>query len=245
MGEVERHYDNLLAEHYSWMSGMSFAEKSAEQLKLLKKLGFSSGDRGQAVDLGCGPGYQSMALSEIGYQRVIAFDTSQTLLKELAVFCLGRSIEPILADLRDFSSFIDEGKADAIVCMGDTITHLESRDDVINLLRDAHRTLRPNGKLALTYRDFSAELTGTDRFIPVHSDEQRIMMCGLYYETDYVDVNDLIYIRSENGWQLYKSSYRKTRLSPDYVAEKLREIGFTIVIDEPINRMQTVVARKA
>lgn len=174
----------------------------------------------------------------------IALDTSQTLLNELDIARQSRSIKPVLGDLRDFSSFVREGEVDAIVCMGDTITHLESPGDVSELLHNAYQALSSEGRLALTYRDFSVELTGVDRFIPVRSDDQRIMMCALLYEEDHVVVNDLVHLRSDTGWQLHKSSYKKLRLLPSKIADELRALGFLVEIDEPINRMQTVVARK-
>lgn len=244
MSDVRRHYDDLLAAHYTWMSGMTFAEKVAEQRALLAGLGFADGPRGCAVDLGCGPGYQAMALSDLGYGTVIALDTSQTLLDALRVAGAGRSIDAILADLRDLSAHVAEGGADAIVCMGDTITHLESRDDVSRLLHDAYRALRSGGRLALTYRDFSVELNGVDRFIPVRSDDRRIMTCALSYEAAHVEVTDLVHVRTDTGWQLHKSSYRKLRLAPPWIVDALQRAGFSIEADTPIGRMQTVVAYK-
>lgn len=244
MSDVQRHYNDLLATHYSWMSGITFAEKVAEQRNLLNSLGFADGDRGCAVDLGCGPGYQAMALSELGYGNVIALDTSEVLLNELRSASQDQPINAVLADLRDIGSHVGEGAADAIVCMGDTITHLDDRDDVARLLEDTYRALRSGGRLALTYRDFSSELTGTDRFIPVRSDDQRIMTCVLEYEADTVVVTDLIHLRTDAGWQLQKSSYRKLRLSPSWVADMLRGAGYVIEVDAPIGRMQTVVACK-
>lgn len=244
MSEVQRHYDDLLAAHYSWMSGMTFTEKVREQRNMLEKLGFPTRLMGCALDLGCGPGYQTIALSDIGYETVIAFDTSQTLLDELNAASQGRPIQAIFADLRDFPTIISEGDVDAIVCMGDTLTHLESRADVSKLLQDAYRVLRPGGRLVLTFRDFSIELTGTDRFIPVRSGDQRIMLCALVYEPDHVGVSDLVYLRSEDGWQLHKSSYRKLRLRPSSIADELRQFGFSVEVDAPISKMHTIVACK-
>ncbi|GAA4222538.1 class I SAM-dependent methyltransferase [Sphingomonas endophytica] len=226
------------------MSGTTFAEKAAEQRNLLIDLGFTSDGRGCAVDLGCGPGYQALALSEVGYGKVIAIDTSEALLGELRAASQDESINTVLADLRDIADHVGEGTADAIVCMGDTITHLQHRNDVSKLLGDAYRALRSGGRLALTYRDFSLALTGTDRFIPVRSDDQRIMTCVLDYEADHVVVTDLIYLRTDAEWQLQKSSYRKLRLAPSWVADMLCQAGYSVEVDAPIGRMQTVVARK-
>ncbi|MGZ5921395.1 MAG: class I SAM-dependent methyltransferase, partial [Rhizomicrobium sp.] len=61
MNDAIRHYDELLAEHYSWMVGVPFAQKVAEQKALLLELGLGAGQRGVAIDLGCGSGYQAVA----------------------------------------------------------------------------------------------------------------------------------------------------------------------------------------
>ena len=61
----------------------------------------------------------------------------------------------------------------------------------------------------LTYRDLSTPLRGLDRFIPVRSTEDTLFTCVLEYDDDGVTVNDLVYERSGDAWELHKSSYRK------------------------------------
>jgi predicted P-loop ATPase len=104
--------------------------------------------------------------------------------------------------------------------------------------------LKPNGRLVLTFRDFSQELAGIDRFIPVRADDQRIMTCVLEYETDSVLVTDLIHVRDGERWNLQKSSYRKLRLSPSTQIAELERTGFTIDHNGAGNRMHTICARK-
>lgn len=240
--DVQRHYDTLLAAHYSWMNALPFADKVAEQRALLTELGVEP--KGLAVDLGCGPGYQACALSDMGADHVVAIDTSRTLLDELEAVKGDRLIRTELADLRLFTQFVESDAADVIVCMGDTLTHLDSRDDVSVLFRDAHDCLRPGGWLVLTFRDLSTELTGLDRFFPVRADDERVMLCALDYETDTVVVNDLIHVRTDEGWAFHKSSYRKLRLRPADLAAELRSIGFTVQHDRPCGRMHAIVVRK-
>ncbi len=88
MNSVADHYEGLLAEHYSWMFGVSPSAKAAEQLELLKRLQVAVGELG--VDLGAGSGFQSMALADLGFDHVLAIDTSTRLLKELRSNCAGR-----------------------------------------------------------------------------------------------------------------------------------------------------------
>ena len=64
--------------------------------------------------------------------------------------------------------------ADAILCMGDTLTHLASHEDVERLLTDVAAALSPSGVFVATFRNyFSSHLIGTSRFLLVRSDEAR------------------------------------------------------------------------
>jgi SAM-dependent methyltransferase len=242
--EVTRHYDELLAAHYSWMNGASVADKAAEQKALFSGLGLDGGPKGIAVDLGCGPGYQSMALVDLGYRTVVAIDTSRDLLAELKEAVDDDRVTPVLADLRTFPAVVERGSASVIVCMGDTLTHLERQDDVSTLYRDAYDALEPGGRIVLTFRDFSRELAGLERFIPVRADETRIMTCVLEYEPAHVVVTDLIHVRTDEGWALHKSSYRKLRLAPSSQVAELERIGFTVDHDRLAGRMHAISARK-
>ena len=244
MNDAIRHYDELLAEHYSWMVGVPFEEKAAEQKTLLAELGLRGGDHGTAVDLGCGPGYQSAALADLGYARVIAIDTSKTLLDELAAQKDGRPIEPVFGDMCRLADHVAPASADAVVCMGDALTHLASHQDLSSLLVQSFTALAPGGRLVLTFRDMSQALTGLDRFIPVQSDADRVMVCFLEYEPQTVLVHDLIHSRTADGWTMRKSNYRKLRVSSDQVVRQLRDLGFEIDIDRMAGRMWAISARK-
>jgi SAM-dependent methyltransferase len=227
MNEVIRHYDELLAQHYSWMIGSHFDSKVAEQQALLCELGVRN-TGGLAIDLGCGPGYQAVALARLGFSVVIAVDSSQLLLDELAGHIERLPIKPTLADMRDLNHLAAADSVSVIACMGDTLTHLSSVGDVRQLLADAHAVLAPGGLLALTFRDLSVERKDLDRFLPVRGDVDRIMTCVLDFEPETVVVNDLIYVREGDGWAFHKGSYRKIRLGVEEVIAILAKLGFTV-----------------
>ncbi len=226
MSTVEDHYRNLLARHYSWMFGQSFEEKVAEQHAILEPL-IEDRPRGVAVDLGCGPGFQTMALSQLGFHPIHAFDTSEELVGELLPRIGGLPIE-LHGDMFTLPETISSETAEVIVCMGDTLTHLHTLQSVRLLFRSVAIALAPGGVFVLSWRDLTPELTGPDRFIPVRSDESRIMTCFLEYTSPAtVQVHDLVYVRdpAKGGWLLEKSSYPKLRLSPAWVAHELRAAG--------------------
>jgi SAM-dependent methyltransferase len=242
MSEVTDHYERLLAEHYSWMFGVSLRDKAAEQLELLARLKMSRGEL--AVDLGAGPGYQSMALADLGFERVLAIDTSAKLLDELRTHIGDRPIETIHGDMLEFARHVAPGTASAIVCMGDTLTHLSARELVSRLFAEISTALRDEGRLVLTYRDLSSELRGVDRFIPVRSTADKIITCFLEYHPDVVMVHDLIHVRQDGVWKLLKSCYPKLRLPVEAIRKELQAAGLDVDICESVRGMTLLTAKK-
>lgn len=243
MSDVAKHYETLLARHYSWMVGAAFDAKVAEQQALLEELGVKG--TGLAIDLGSGPGYQAIALARLGFSPVRAVDGSETLLNELAGHAQGLGIERVHADIRALKNFAAPESASAIVCMGDTLTHLSSLEDVSQLLADAYQALKPGGVLALTFRDLSIAREGLDRFLPIRADDERIMTCVLEFESDHVVINDLIYVREGERWTLHKSSFRKIRLGVADVLADLKLLGFKLKVNKTLqNGMQAMAAVK-
>jgi SAM-dependent methyltransferase len=231
MGEVQQHYSNLLAKHYTWMFGTSFAAKVAEQQSILDgALQTPNGfEPGLAVDLGCGPGFQTLALCELGYSPVLSLDTSELLLEELQSHAGNLPVQTIHSDLSSLSEFVLPATARVIVCMGDTITHLDSKDAVKDLLHRVFDALTPQGKFVVSYRDLSTEATGLDRFIPVYGDQDAIMTCFLEFDRpDTVLVHDLVYSREGEQWLLHKSNYRKLRLPISWLEGAMAQVGFFV-----------------
>lgn len=247
MNRVKEHYENLLARHYTWMFATSFENKVSEQKTLLEDVLESAENhphQGLAVDLGSGPGYQSLAFAQLGFSPVIALDSSPTLLHELQSHRGDLPIQTLEADLSTFSQFLAPGAAEIIVCMGDTITHLESKATVLALFDAIGEALAPGGTFILTYRDLSAELSGLDRFIPVHSDHERVMTCFLEFDQpDSVQINDLVYFREGSQWKLEKSNYRKLRLPVAWVEEAMSSIGLTVTRRQ-VGRLICLMGRK-
>jgi predicted RNA methylase len=213
MATVKEHYEQVLSDAYSWMFGGYSAgiERNIDFFKMHK---IESERSGIAIDLGAGCGFQSIPLAKVGFS-VTAVDIDGKLLKELKDNSGSLVIEIIQDDLINFDKYI-ENKAELIVCMTDTLVHLESRDKVISLLNKVANSLDDAGKFIITFRDLSSELTQLDRFIPVRSDENTIFTCFLEYESETVKVHDIVYRRNQGEWKLNKSFYRKLRLSKSF-----------------------------
>lgn len=238
------HYDQFLAEHYTWMFGTPYATLVDEQVDVLRQAGVSEPTgTGVAVDLGCGSGFQSVALAELGYPAVIAVDSSARLLTELRDRAGDHpAIRTVHGDLSQATADLPAGTVELAVCMGDTLTHLPDRSSVTRLLADLHTALAPGGRLVLTFRDLTATLTGGDRFILVRADADAILTCLLEYEPDVVTVHDLLHRRTPDAtWTLSTSSYRKLRIAREWIVDQLTIAGFTAIRHASTARRMTLM----
>ena len=193
------------------------------------------------VDLGAGFGMHAIPLAR-GGARVIAIDSSATLLAELKRLAADVPISVAHDDLLSFRSHLNE-KAAAILCMGDTLTHLPEHTNVDFLVQEVADALAPGGQFVLSFRDYSDALLDASRFIPVRSDERRILMCFLEYEEDCVVVNDVLHERSGDAWDTRISSYRKLRLSSERVLGSLESFGLDARQQPGLRGMTRIVAR--
>jgi SAM-dependent methyltransferase len=237
MSSVEQHYDQHLAEHYSWLFG-GLPQRARENRALFESLGLGSTSKERALDIGAGSGFQSIPLAQLGY-AVTAVDLSAKLLEELARSRGDLPIETVQKDILELSPSFPSSAFGAAVCMGDTLTHLGSFGDVQRLLREVHRVLAPGGTFVIAIRDYTKELRGDERFIPVRADERTVFSCFLEYEGDHVRVYDVIHSKRDEGWDMRVSSYKKLRIAPDWLEKRARETGFAIVFHDG-----TLVLRK-
>jgi SAM-dependent methyltransferase len=238
---VTEHYSKLLAPIYLWMVG---GLESALQLGAadIAPLCDSNTAGRTAVDLGAGFGMHAIPLSRRGY-TVTAIDTSKELLAHLHSQSPDVAIRTVVADILTFPHYVDE-PVDLILCMGDTLTHLQEQASVDDLFQKIARSLRPDGKFALTFRDYSRPPAGIARFIPVRSDQDRILTCFLEETPTHMAVHDVLYERNAVTWQMKVSSYMKLRLSPDWVTHSLESHGLVAQIGAGRGGMVSVVATK-
>lgn len=198
----------------------------ANARSLLSGVGAIPGTTGRAIDLGCGPGFYALVLADLGFS-VLAVDSSVALLNELKVRTQGRAISAVESDMLS-ALRAQQQPYDLCLCIGDTIAHCQSRADVEALIREAHRVLVQGGLFIVSLRNYEQELTGTERFIPVRSDNDCIAMCALDYSAEHVYVSDILWEHGGSGWAMTASSYRKLRLPVQWLCDRMQEVGFIL-----------------
>jgi len=226
MVAVTEHYAKHLAPIYLWMvGGIEIALRSGKA-----DLATLIPGSGLAIDLGAGFGMHSIPLAQAGYQ-VISIDQSRLLLSALQDHSRTLPIRTIEANLLDLRTLVPE-QADLIICMGDTLTHLETFEQVKVLFESVAESLSENGRFVATFRDYSTAAVGESRFIPVRSDPNRIMTCFLEEEPRHINVHDIVHELHKEQWQMRISSYRKLRIAPSAVEEMLRSLKMNVQVEE-------------
>jgi SAM-dependent methyltransferase len=241
MTTVAEHYENHLAPVYLWMAGGFDAAVSRGESEI--NAIFPNPTKGlTAVDLGAGFGMHSIPLARRGYS-VVAIDSSPKLLEVLRNHVETMPVRAVADDLLTFQKHLNM-KVHLILCMGDTLTHLSEPKAVEQLFSLVAESLHSGGTFITAFRDYTSPLVGDERFIPIRSDNDRILTCFLEYSPDYVTVHDVLHERNGSNWQQRVSSYRKLRLSPEWVSTTLQNKGFAVRIEPGLAGMVRVVADK-
>jgi SAM-dependent methyltransferase len=242
MKTAAEHYDSHLGRVYAWMLGDLQAAATRSKAELAD-MDLPEGAGASALDLGAGIGLHAVALAQLGF-AVSAIDGCQSLLDELRARAQGLPIVALHGDLVQFRA-LAPGPFDVILCLGDTLTHLQDLAAVTDLLDAVSLSLKPGGLFAATFRDYvSRELKGDERFILVRRDEERVLTCFLEYGPDHVMVHDLLTERSDQQWAQSVSSYAKLRLAPEWLAAELEKRGLGVRRETAPAGMIRIVGRK-
>ena len=172
------------------------------------------------LDVATGTGFHSIRLLEAGFE-VISADGSPEMLAR--AFANGRKQNHILRSVQADWRWLNRdvhGKFDAVICLGNSFTHLFDENDRRKALAEFYAALRHDGVLILDQRNYDAILD--DGFSSKHT----YYYCGedVTAEPEYVD-DGLARFKyrfpDKSEFHLNMFPLRK-----DYVRRLMNEVGF-------------------
>ena len=183
-----------------------------------------SRDAKTVLDVATGTGFHSVRLLEEGFETVSADGSADMLTKafENARARGGHILRVVHADWRWLNRDV-QGTYDAIICLGNSFTHLFSENDRRKALAEFYSMLSHNGVLILDQRNYDALLDGA------YSNRHTYYYCGntVTAEPEYVDdgLARFCYTFPDTS-QYHLNMYPLRR---DYVRTLMREVGFAHV----------------
>lgn len=242
MQTVQSHYDRFLGPVYSWILG-DFEIAQNRNDEFFNSIKLSPVQNGIAVDLGCGPGCQSLPLAKRGFD-VMAIDFCQELLDELELRKGSAKVRTVCDDLANFRSHMSD-PAELIVCMGDTLVHLPDTSTVETVIDDVCDSLSPGGIFVYAIRDYVSYVPeGPERFIPIRASDDQLFTCFLDYLDDVVHVHDILHKKVNGEWRTEISDYLKLRLDTEQLNARIRGHGLEISDRSLSDGMIVVTAKR-
>ena len=230
MSTVAEHYAKHLGPIYLWMAGGPEAALQAGGAEIAA-LNLPLAEGAAVCDLGAGFGMHAIPLARRGARHALkSSDTCGSLRSRWLTMTLrskphhgSTGGHPVHAETR------------LRICQSSMLSIASSQALPPHCCR--------GGLFIASFRDYSVPLVGDQRFIPVRSDDTRILTCFLEYEPTAVIVHDILHQRTSEGWQTRVSHYRKLRLSPEQLIASLRSNGFNVRREAGMRGMVRLVAQ--
>ncbi len=174
------------------------------------------------LDVATGTGYHSVKLTTLGY-KVTSLDGCTTMLKKAVSNGLKKGIvlNTISCDWQNISSSILPHEYDAVICLGNSFTHVFESSERIKILKKFRSTLKPNGILIIDHRNYDSIVKG----IPTKR-AQYYAGVSATAEPEYIDNGLARYkYKFKDGTCYYLNMFPITR---DVLIAEALEAGFNL-----------------
>lgn len=102
------------------------------------------------LDIGCGTGNLALALAPLCHE-IIGIDPDESML-EIAEQKVGKdhpNLQFYPYGMLDLEQHFEEDSFDVIICLGNTLVHLASEEEILDFLTQSKRLLKASGKLLI------------------------------------------------------------------------------------------------
>ncbi len=180
------------------------------------------------LDTACGTGWHTIALARKGYAAA-GCDASPAMIEQARANAARAPVDARFA-VADFSQLERiAGAFEAILCLGNSLPHLLSRDLLGNALRQMRMKLKPGGVLILHNLNYDLRLKTRPRFFAVEGKEEMLVWRFADYGTDFITFHTALFERSSSQppkWSVQvNSTLQKPWLAADYQGA-LMDAGF-------------------
>lgn len=187
---------------------------------LVKKMQESGIRNGLVLDLGCGTGNMTEALSRRGYD-MIGVDNAQEML-DIAVRKKNQSGLDILYLLQDMQEFELFGTVRAVVSICDCLNYITEADGLVEVFRLVNNYLDPGGIFLFDFNTlYKYECVLGERTIAEDREECSFIWDNYYDPEDRINEYELTLFIKQEG-ELYRK-YQEVHFQKAYTLEQMKQ----------------------
>lgn len=198
------------------------------QLEFIKKTAGAQGNK--VLDIACGSGGYSIELAKAGYDvTAVDLDEAMVLKAKEKAEKEKLDINIVQSDMLGLESNLKE-KFDCVFCIGNSIVHLGSLEEIKKALKQMYNLLGKEGSLVLQIINYDRIIKFGVNELPVLRDDSIGLEFVRKYEEDpdtgLINFNTLLTIDNAEDKVSYENSIKLFPLISSELSSALQETGF-------------------
>ena len=176
------------------------------------------------LDCACGTGHHIIMLRQLGYE-IEGSDLSPAMIGETQKNLKKYGIETTIR-VSDFKNLLNNFKNtfDAILCIGNSLPHLLSEQEIFEALSSIYRLLNNKGILILEQRNYDKLVKNQERFFPVSFRENEVFFYVLDYYPSKIVFNVIDLETDNKKFKVFSTEYYP--LFTEKLGNILKNLGF-------------------
>lgn len=181
------------------------------------------------LDTACGTGWHTIALAQKGYEA-FGCDASPAMIERAVVNAAeaGVKVRFEVADFNQMNRFPE--KFDAILCLGNSLPHLLSQEELVEALGKMRERLSSGGLVILHNLNYDLRLKKKPRFFAASGTADTLVWRFADYEKDFITFHTALFERkpgSSPSWSVEVNSTLQRPLLKEDLDSALEEVGLS------------------
>lgn len=220
-------YRNLAPYYDRFMDHINYEQEAESIYRFLFQI---NKIKGHLLDIGVGSGGHLLPLLSMGI-KADGLDYSEEMIGVLRKKIGEHHYTPCLytADMRSFQT---ERHYDVIYCMGETIHHLESIEDVTTFLKCCRNALKDSGYVIFSWQEaeYFDELADCGDFYETHGEDYLLWSCQYTADSPMAMIHYTAFVSSDKPeeYQRIRESHRLAVFQREDIAKAIAEAGFIL-----------------
>ncbi|KAB3537732.1 class I SAM-dependent methyltransferase [Alkaliphilus pronyensis] len=183
------------------------------------------------LDVACGTGNYSIALSEMGHE-VFAVDLDEGMICQLNKKAENKKVKlhALVEDMKSIGEKLRPHSFNCIYCIGNSLVHLTEINDIYTVIKDIYNLLNQDGVMIIQTVNYDRILESNINHLPtIHNPEAGVKLVRRYqYDKDkhIINFNTQLVIETEFQPISYNNSVPLYPLRSFEIKELLNKIGF-------------------